>query len=316
MLYFNYSLPLIIFMRPKILITDKIHDYAVEEAKKFADVDLAFGISKDDLMKKIKNYDALIVRSGTKVTKDVIENSNLKIIGRAGVGLDNIDVKAARERGIEIVNSPEASTISVAELVFGSLISLIRHIHHAHLSVIRGKWERNKFIGNELYGKSLGIIGFGRIGKEVAMRARAFGMKIIVYDPAITVEDTREFNAEYSDLDNLLKNSDIVTLHIPLTEKTRNLIDERKIELMKDGAIIVNIARGGVVSEDALYRALKDGKLRGAVLDVYECEPIENSPLCSLDNVVLTPHLGASTDEAQINAGLVVVEKIKNFFES
>ena len=302
-------------MRPKILITDRIHECAVEEAKKFADVDLRYGISQDELIELIKDYDALIVRSGTKVTREIIERAeNLKIIGRAGVGLDNIDVKAAEENKIKIVNSPEASTISVAELVFGSLISFIRNIHKANESMKRGKWEREKFMGNELYGKTLGIIGFGRIGREVAMRARAFGMKILAYDPSITVEDAREFNIEYSDLENLLRNSDIITLHVPLTDETENMIDKRELELMKRDSILINIARGGVVNEDALYEFLKEKKIRGAILDVYSEEPPRDYRLIKLDNVLATPHIGASTDEAQINAGLVIVEKIRNFF--
>ncbi|HDH41795.1 MAG TPA: hypothetical protein ENG12_05265 [Candidatus Altiarchaeales archaeon] len=301
-------------MRPKILITDRIHEVAIEEARGFADVDLNFGLSHEELIEKIGKYDALIVRSGTKVTKEVIEKSNLKIIGRAGVGLDNIDMEAARKRGIMVVNSPEASTISVAELVIGSLIALMRNIIQAHTSMKEGKWERSKFMGNELFGKTIGIIGFGRIGREVALRAIAFGMDVLVYDPGITGEDAREYNCRLLDLDELLKNSDIVTLHVPLTDTTRGMIDERRLNMMKNSAILVNIARGGLVDEEALYRVLKENKIKGAVLDVFEEEPPRGSKLLGLDNVVLTPHLGASTDEAQINAGTVVVEKIKNFF--
>lgn len=296
------------------MIADRIHDVAIEEAKGFADVDLEFNLPPEELIEKIGKYDGLIVRSGTKVTKEVIENSNLKIIGRAGVGLDNIDTEAARKKGIKIVNSPEASTISVAELVIGSLIALMRNIAHAHRSMRKGKWERSKFTGNELFGKSLGIIGLGRIGREVALRARAFGMDIMIYDPRITVEDAREYNCKLVDLNELLKNSDVITLHIPLMDSTRGMISKEELNLMKDSAILVNIARGGLVDEEALYEALKEDKLKGAVLDVFEEEPPGNSPILSLDNVVLTPHIGASTDEAQINAGTVVVEKIRNFF--
>ena len=299
---------------PKILITDRIHEVAIEEARGFADVDLDFELSHEELVEKIGRYDALIVRSGTKVTKEVIEKSNLKIIGRAGVGLDNIDMEAARKRGIMVVNSPEASTISVAELVIGSLIALTRNIVRAHMSMREGKWERNKFMGNELFGKTIGIIGFGRIGREVALRAIAFGMDVLVYDPGITVEDTREYNCRLLDLDGLLENSDIVTLHVPLTDNTRGMIDERRLNMMKDSAILVNIARGGLVDEEALYKVLKENKIKGAVLDVFEEEPPRDSKLLGLDNVVLTPHLGASTEEAQINAGTVVVEKLRNFF--
>ncbi|MBN2013833.1 MAG: hypothetical protein JW778_01500 [Candidatus Altiarchaeota archaeon] len=303
-------------MRPKILITDKIHDSAIEEARSFADVDLEFDIPPDRLIKKIRDYDALIVRSSTKVTKDVIERSNLKIIGRAGVGLDNIDVEAACKKNIEVVNSPEASTIAVAELVIGSLITLLRKIHHAHHSMREGRWERSRFTGNELFGKTLGIIGFGRIGREVADRANAFGMNVQVYDPVITVEDARESNCRFSEIEDLLKTSDIVTLHVPLTKETKNIIGQKRLSLMKPYAVLVNIARGGLVDEKALYDALKNNRLRGAVLDVFEEEPPKVQLFRDLENVVLTPHLGASTDEAQINAGTVVVEKIRNFFRS
>ncbi len=301
-------------MKPKILITDKIHPVAIKEATAFAEVEEFYGHSPEEIVEKIPGYEALIVRSGTRVTRGLIEASDLKIIGRAGVGLDNIDLKATEEKGIRVVNSPEASTIAVAELVIGSMITLFRRIHHADRSMREGKWERDRFIGNELYGKILGIVGFGRIGKEVGIRARAFGMDILVHDPNITAEDAKEFNAEYAELDELLRRSDIVTLHIPLTEDTRNLIDEREIGLMKNSAVILNIARGGIINESVLYNALKENRINGAVLDVFEKEPPGENPLKDLENVVLLPHLGASTNEAQINAGTVVVEKIRNFF--
>lgn len=303
-------------MRPKILITDKIHHVAVEEAKSFADVDVLHGLPPEELVKRIPSYDALIVRSETKVTKDIIEKSNLKIIGRAGVGLDNIDVEAAKKKGITVVNSPEASTIAVAELAIGSMIAMMRSIPHAHHSMREGKWERSKFLGGELFGKKLGIIGFGRIGREVADRANAFGMQVHVYDPMITAEDARESNCAFSELDDLFKKSDIITLHVPLTKDTKNMINESRLQTMKSSAIIVNIARGGIIDEKALYTALKEKKLRGAVLDVYEKEPPESNIFKDLDNVITLPHLGASTNEAQINAGTVVVEKIRNFFRS
>ncbi len=301
-------------MKPKILITDRIHESAIKEAKKFADVDLDIGCSNENLVKKIGGYDALIVRSATKVTKDVINASNLKIMGRAGVGLDNIDVDAANKKGIKIVNSPEAPTIAVTELVFASILALMRNIIPADRTIREGRWEKNLFRGNEVYGKIMGIVGFGRIGKEVAIRARAFGMRIMAYDPNITKEDAREFNAEQVELNTLLKNSDIITIHVPLTEETRGLINEGRLKLMKKSAIIVNAARGGVVDEKALYSALKEREIGGAALDVFENEPPVGSPLLTLDNVVLTPHLGASTEEAQINSGTIVVEKIRNFF--
>jgi D-3-phosphoglycerate dehydrogenase len=302
-------------MGPKILITDKLHEKAVEEVRKFAEVDLDYGCKRDVLMEKISDYDALIVRSGTKVTREIIEKSNLKVIGRAGAGLDNIDVKAANEKGIEIVNSPESATHSVSELVFGSLLCLVRNILKGDRSLREGKWERAKFIGNELRGKTLGIIGFGNIGRDVAVKAKAFGMKLLTYDPLITEDVAEKFNAKMVDLNFLLENSDVITVHVPLIPETRNLLDAKRISKMKSSAIIVNMARGGVIDENALFNALKEEKIKGAALDVFEKEPPENSPLLTLNNVVLTPHLGASTYEAQEEAGLVVVKKIKKFFE-
>ncbi|MFH0859775.1 MAG: hydroxyacid dehydrogenase [Candidatus Altiarchaeota archaeon] len=299
-------------MKAKILIADKIHETAVKEAGKFAEVDCQFDITPEELLKKISKYDAIIVRSRTKVTAEVIKASKLKVIGRAGVGLDNIDVKAAKAKGIEIVNSPEASTIAVAEHTIALMLSIMRRIPHAHQSMQAGKWERKKFMGNELYNRTLGVIGFGRIGREVAMRAYAFGMSILAYDPNITHEDAREYNVKLVELDELLRKSDIITLHVPAVESTIGLINTTRLKLMKKSAILVNASRGAVVDEKALADALKNGVIAGAALDVYQKEPPEGSPLIGLDNVVLVPHIGASTDEAQRNAGQVVVDKIKN----
>ncbi|MEM2918891.1 MAG: hydroxyacid dehydrogenase [Candidatus Altiarchaeota archaeon] len=301
-------------MKPKILITDKLDEKAVNEAKKFADVELAYGISHDELLKKIENFDAIVVRSGTKVTRDVIEKSKLKVIGRAGVGLDNIDLKAAYEKGIVILNSPEAATSSVAELVFGSLICLLRGILKADKSVREGKWERTKFMGYSLKGKTIGIIGFGNIGKDVAKKAKAFGMKILAYDPKLNKKDAENEGVKKVSLDELIENSDIVTLHVPLTEETKNLLDKEKIGKMKNSAVLLNFSRGEVVDEYALFEALSSGKIRGAALDVFKEEPPKDSPLLKLENVVLTPHLGASTYEAQEEASLTIIEKIRQFF--
>lgn len=302
-------------MKPKILITDKLDEKAINEAKKFADVELAYGISHDVLLEKIKNFDAIVVRSSTKVTGDIIERSKLKVIGRAGVGLDNIDLKAANERGIVILNSPEAATSSVAELVFGSLICLLRGILKADISVREGKWERTKFMGYSLNGKTIGIIGFGRIGRDVAKKAKSFGMRILVYDSkAIAEDDAKFYDAKLVSLDELLQNSDIITLHVPLTDETKNLIDSERIKKMKKSAVLLNFSRGEVVDEDALYEALINGKIRGAALDVFKEEPPINSPLLKLENVVLTPHLGASTYEAQEEASLAIILKLRKFF--
>ncbi len=302
-------------MKPKVLVADKIHSDAIDKLKKFADVDLDFGLTPEELMKRIAEYDVLIVRSSTQVTKTLIDASNLKVIGRAGVGLDNIDVGAAKDKGIEVVNAPESVTISVAEHAFGLIISLFRKIPIADKSLRDERWDRHKFIGTELYGKTLGIVGFGRIGKEIALRARSFGMDILVDDPNITSEDAREFNANLVELDELLESADVITIHVPLTPDTKNLINVRELKLMKDSAILINTSRGGIVNENSLYLALKNEEIYGAALDVFENEPPINSPLFGLDNIVLTPHLGASTSEAQRNAGIVVVEKIKKIFK-
>jgi D-3-phosphoglycerate dehydrogenase len=254
-----------------------------------------------------------MVRSKPKVTKEMIKaGRKLKVIGRAGVGLDNIDVEAAKAAGIQVVNSPEASSISVAEHAIGLMIALLRHIPKAERSMREGKWERKNFMGNELYGKTIGLVGFGRIGREVALRAEAFGMKVLAYDPALTSEDTREYNANLVELDELLRKSDIVSLHVPALPSTKDLINPERLALMKPTAVLINTSRGHAVDEDALYAALKEKRILGAALDVYKNEPPEGSPLLGLDNILLVPHLGANTDEAQINAGMVVVEKIKH----
>lgn len=300
-------------MKPKILAASKIHDKAVEKAREFADIDVKPGLTEDELAGAIGDYDAIIVRSKPKVTeKMILAGKKLKVIGRAGVGLDNIDLKAAEKARIQVVNSPEASTISVAEHAVGLMLAVMRKTHKAERSLREGKWERKSFVGNELYGKTLGLIGFGRIGREVAMRAKSFGMEVIAYDPALTSEDMREYNAEYAELDELLKRADVVSLHVPAIPATKDLINWERLKMMKPTAVLVNTSRGHAVDEEALHKVLKANGIAGAALDVYKNEPPEGSPLLGLDNILAVPHLGANTDEAQINAGTVVVEKIKH----
>jgi D-3-phosphoglycerate dehydrogenase len=300
-------------MKPRILAASKIHDSALSKAREFADVDVKTGLGEDELVGVIAEYDAIMVRSKPNVTKAVIEaGKKLKVIGRAGVGLDNVDLAAAKAKGVEVVNSPEASSISVAEHAIGLMISLLRHVPKAERSLRDGRWERKSFVGNELCGKTLGLVGFGRIGREVAMRAQAFGMKIIAADPNITSEDTREYNAELVELANLLKTADVVSLHVPAIPATRDMINGKRLALMKPTAVLVNTSRGHAIDEEALHKVLSTGKIAGAALDVYKNEPPEGSPLLGLDNIIVVPHLGANTDEAQINAGTVVVEKIKH----
>jgi D-3-phosphoglycerate dehydrogenase len=268
-------------------------------------------LEKDELMKIIPEVDVLVVRSATKVTADIIEaGKNLKIIARAGIGLDNIDVQKAKEKGIKILNTPGASAPSVAELAMGLMLACARHIARATISLKEGKWEKKALKGKELLGKTLGLIGFGNIGQEVAKRALAFGMKIIAYDPAKPATD---LPVEYVDLDTLFRESDFISLHVPLTESTRHIINRESIAKMKDGVIIVNTARGGTIDEEALYEALVSGKVYAAGLDVFEVEPPTDEirrKLLNLDNVVATPHIGASTDEAQNRVGTELVEKI------
>jgi D-3-phosphoglycerate dehydrogenase len=299
----------------KVLIADPIPDEAIELMQKAGlNVDIKIGLSKDELIDIITNYDALVVRSQTKVTRDVIDAaSNLKIIGRAGVGIDNIDIEAATQRGIVVVNTPGGNAVSAAEHTLTLIFAVVRKIYQAVKSVKEGKWDRKKFVGIELRGKTLGIIGLGRVGFEVAKRARALEMNVLAYDPYISEERAREAGARLVSFKELLENSDIITIHVPKTKETEKLISKKEFEMMKNGVYIINCARGGIVDESALYEALIGGKVSGAALDVYEKEPPgSDNPLLRLDNVVTTPHLGASTREAQISVGLTIADEMIN----
>ncbi len=302
----------------KVLVADPIAEEAIDFMRKNGlEVDVKTDISHEELLDIVRDYDALIVRSRTKVTRDVIERAEkLKIIGRAGVGVDNIDVSFATERGIVVVNAPGGNSVSAAEHTIGLIISLVRKIPQADRSVKEGKWERKKFVGIELRGKTLGIIGLGRIGYEVAKRMRCFEMNILAYDPYVSEERAKSVGAKLVDLEELLKNSDIITIHVPKTKETEKMISYREFEMMKDGVYIVNAARGGIVDERALYDAIVSSKVAGAALDVYEREPPDkDNPLLKLENVVTTPHIGASTREAQMIVGMTVAEDIVNFFK-
>ncbi len=299
----------------KVLITDPIPNEVVEKLKSEGfEVTVKTGLSEDELVSIIPEYDALIVRSGTKVTKRVIEAAkNLKIIGRAGVGVDNIDIATATQRGVIVANAPGGNSVSTAEHTLALILAVARKIPQADKSVKEGKWERKKFVGMELRNKTIGVIGLGKVGYEVAKRARALEMNVIAYDPYISEERARQIGVKLVPLEDLIKESDIITVHVPKTKETENLIDEKAISMMKDGAYIINCARGGIVNEKALYEALKSGKLAGAALDVYEKEPPDpNNPLFKLENVVTTPHLGASTKEAQLSVGMTVANEIIN----
>ncbi len=291
----------------KVLISDPIAAQGVQKLK-----DAGFEVVEDhlepeDLKAQIKDYDAIIVRSATKVKREIIEAAdNLKVIGRAGVGLDNVDREAAEAKGIKVFNTPAATSISVAELALGMMIAAARHIAQGTVSLKQGRWDKKKFKGVELYGKTLGIIGMGRIGSELAKRAQAMGMTVFFYDPYVTESP---FGVS-KNMDELLSEADFISMHLPHTEATHHLISTAEFAKMKDGAILVNAARGGVVDEEALYEALKSGKLRAAAIDVYEQEPMTEHKLFELDNVVLTPHVGAQAAEGQTRAGIQVAEKV------
>jgi D-3-phosphoglycerate dehydrogenase len=296
----------------KILITEHLSDQAIEILKENdISVDVETKLSQDELIKRIADYEALIVRSGTKVTSEVIETGKkLKVIGRAGVGVDNVEVSTATRHGIIVVNTPNANTISAAEHTMTLLLAMSRNIAPASTSLRNQKWERQKFMGVEIYNKVLGIIGLGRIGTEVAKRAQAFGMKVITVDPYISPDTAAKLNVRLVSISNLYKEADYITVHLPLTDETHDLLDEEAFAQMKDGVRIINCARGGICSEKALYDAIVSGKVAGAALDVFEQEPPLDSPLLELDAVLATPHLGASTQEALINISIEIAYQV------
>ncbi|MCM8828085.1 MAG: phosphoglycerate dehydrogenase [Candidatus Omnitrophica bacterium] len=263
------------------------------------------------MLEVIADYDALLVRSATKVTPSVIEKGEkLKVIGRAGVGLDNIDVESATHRGIIVMNAPEGNTLSAAEHTFALILSMARHIPAACSSLKSGRWDRKKFMGAELFGKTLGIIGLGRIGRRVAHYAKAFGMNVLAYDPYVSQEDVERMEVSLVTLEGVCKQADIITLHLPLTRETQNILSEQCFSMMKDGVMIVNVARGGLFEESVLEKYIRNKKIRAAALDVFCNEPPDCASLMGLDNVIVTPHLGASTKEAQINVARDICQQI------
>ena len=297
----------------KVLVCDPIHEDGLKILKDAGfEVDVNPNISYEELKEKVRDYNVLVVRSRTKVTREIIEaGENLRVVGRAGAGIDNIDVEAAKERGIIVLNTPEAPAIAVAELTMGLLLSLARQIPRADRSMKEGKWAKKEFKGWQLNGKTFGIVGLGHIGEKVARLAKAFGMKILITKRTPpSPEILKELEAEFVPLDELLRRSDIISLHVPLTPQTRHMIGEREIQLMKDGAFIINTSRGAVIDEKTLFNALKSGKLGGAALDVYEIEPPRDYSLMKLPNVVCTPHIGAQTVEAQRAAATLLAQKI------
>lgn len=297
--------------KPNVLICDPIHDDGVALLRRYANVDIRPDLSRTELEQIVSNYDALIVRSMTKVPASVINYGHrLRVIARAGAGLDNIDVSAARVQGVEVVNAPDANTIAVAELTVALILALARRLTAADSSMKAGRWEKSKLMGIDLAGKTLGIIGFGRIGRQVAKRAQAFEMRVIVNQPRLTPELALEWGVERRDLHDLLRESDFVTLHVPVRPETEGLLGAGELALMKPSAYLINTARGGVVDEQALLVALEQRRLAGAGLDVFEHEPNVDSKLAGHPKVIATPHIGASTQNAQRAAALSVVEQI------
>lgn len=295
----------------KILIADSLDQEALEKIESIPDfeVTLKTGMDEDELVKTIPDFNATVVRGATKMTKKVIDAaSNLELIIRAGIGLDNIDLTAAREKGVEVANTPAATSISVAEHTFGLMLAAARNHGKANLSMKEHRWEKKKLSGTELYGKMLGVIGIGRIGQEVAKRALAFGMKVMTYD---VMDVETELDVKKVSFEELISLADIITLHLPLTDKTKHMISDREFEKMKDGVILVNASRGGTVDEGALLRALEAGKIRAAALDVFEKEPPEDFTLVNHPSVIATPHIGAAAEEGQKRAGMEVVSILR-----
>jgi len=298
----------------KILITDKMADEAIQVLK-----DAGHEVTYDEmdaatLKKEISNFDGLMVRGRTKATADIVQAGaagNLKVIGRAGIGVDNVDIRMAAEHNIPVVNAPTGSTISVAELALVHMLTLSRHIVKANSTMKKGEWAKKQLKGIELHGKTLGLIGCGNIGREVAKLAQAFGMSVVGYDPFMTNEQLQSFKIQKIEkLDELMKESDFISLHLPHMKETHHIVNQQMISKMKPTSYLINCSRGGTVDEQALFRALKENAIAGAGIDVFETEPPSDNPLLQLNNVVLTPHIGANTKEGQIRAGTICAEQI------
>lgn len=295
----------------KILLTDGLSAISDQDLLASADLDDKKGISAEDLLKIADDYDAIIVRSRTRITEEVFAAApRLKVVGRMGVGVDNIDLKAAEKHGVVVVNAPLATTVSVAELTLGLMLSLIREIPRADAGMKTGDWLKKDLVGTELYQKTLGIIGFGNIARAVCQRASAFDMKVITHGSSKPAEEIRSFGAEPVSFEELLKQSDLITLHIPHTEGTHYLLNEAAFQQMKDGVYIICPARGGVLDESALLAALESGKVAGAALDVFEKEPPGATALVEHPRVIGTPHIGAQTKEAQLRAGHDILSEV------
>jgi D-3-phosphoglycerate dehydrogenase len=297
----------------RVLVTEEIAPPGLELLRSAGhEVDVSLGLSKGDLLAAVDGASALVIRSATQVTAEVLEaGRDLVVVGRAGIGLDNVDVAAATRRGVMVVNAPQSNILSAAEHTLALLLAQARNVPQAHAALVAGRWERSKWEGVELYGKVLGVVGLGRVGALVAQRAAAFGMHLIAYDPYISADRARQMGAELVDLDEVLARSDFVTIHLPKTPETVGLLDAERMARAKPGLRIVNTARGGIIDEKALADAIASGVVAGAALDVFESEPTTVSPLFELESVVVTPHLGASTREAQDKAGMTIAEQVQ-----
>jgi D-3-phosphoglycerate dehydrogenase len=297
----------------KVLVKEKLADAGVELLRSDFDVELGLDWDADELANRIGEFDAILIRSGTKMTPDLISRAErLKVIGRAGTGVDNVDMEAATKRGIIVANAPESNSIAAAEHTLALALALCRNVPQAHAALVGGEWARSRYAGNELYGKTLGVIGFGRIGQLVAKRAQAFDMEVVAFDKFVSPERFRELGVEGADTgEELYARADLITIHLPKTPHTVGWIDAEAIAAMRDGVRIVNCARGELVDLDALLAGLESGKVAGAALDVFPQEPFTSHPLFERDDVVVTPHLGASTAEAQDRAGVVTAEQVR-----
>jgi len=300
---------------PKVLISDKLSPKAEKIfTERGIEVDVITGLERDELIKIIAKYDGLAIRSSTKVTQKVLDAaSNLKVVGRAGIGVDNVDIPYATSKGVAVMNTPFGNAITTAEHAISLIMSLVRNIPQANESTHGGKWEKSKYMGTEITGKTLGLIGCGNIGSIVADRALGLKMKVLAYDPFLTEEKALELQVRKVELDELLSSSDIITLHVPMTDQTANIINKDSLEKCKDGVRIVNCARGGLVDEKALKKYIENGKVSGAAIDVFEVEPATDSIFFGMEEVICTPHLGASTLEAQENVALQVADQMSDF---
>ena len=295
----------------KVLVADPIAPEGIEILKKSADVDVKTGLKPEELLAIIGEYEGLMVRSETKVTAKIIEaGKKLQVIARAGVGIDNIDVEAATQRGIVVVNAPTANTMAAAEHSIALMLAMSRNIPQAHESLKGGAWKRQNFVGVEVRNKTLGIVGLGNVGSEVARRVQGFQMKVLGYDPYVSPEHARNLRVELVPLEQIIREADFITLHLPLTPQSKNMIGAKEISIMKPTVRIINCARGGLIDEQALDQALREGKIAGAALDVFAQEPPKDSPLLKNERVIVTPHLGASTQEAQANVAIDAAEQI------